>query len=84
VLRAIERALSAEDPELVRLLRGPPAPAPRARVVTRFAWSFFAVSMILLCAGLLLDDSALLAGGLCVLASFPPLILLMGAALRGQ
>jgi hypothetical protein len=81
-LRAIERALVIEDPELVKLLRGPPAPVPQPRVLARFAWSFFVVSMILLGAGLILDDSALLEGGLCVLAAFPPLILLMGAALR--
>jgi hypothetical protein len=84
VFRGIERALTVEDPELAGLLRDPPAPPPRARVLARFAWSFFVLSMILLGAGLILDDSALLAGGLCVLGVFPPLILLMGAALRGE
>ncbi len=84
MFRAIEQALLVEDPELARLLREPPAPATRARVLARFAWSFFVLSMILLGAGLILDDSALLAGGLCVLGVYPPLILLMGAALRGD
>jgi hypothetical protein len=67
VLRAIEQALVDEDPALASRLGGPPAPAPRTRVLARFAWSFFALSVILLTAGLILDDSALLAGGLCVL-----------------
>ncbi|NMH92381.1 DUF3040 domain-containing protein [Pseudonocardia bannensis] len=84
MFRAIEQALLVEDPELARLLREPPAPATRARVLARFAWSFFVLSMILLGAGLILDDSALLAGGLCVLGVYPPLILLMAAALRGD
>jgi hypothetical protein len=84
VFRGIERALTVEDPELASLLGDPPAPATRARVLARFAWSFFLQSMILLSAGLILYDSALLAGGLCVLGVFPPLILHMGAALRGD
>lgn len=84
MFRAIERALTIEDPELAGLLRDHPAPATRARVLARFAWSFFVLSMILMGAGLILDDSALLAGGLCVLGVFPPLILLMAAALRGD
>jgi hypothetical protein len=83
-LHAVERALAVEDPELARLLRGPPAHGTGAGLLARFAWSFFALSMLLLGAGLILDDSALLAGGLCVLGVFPPLILLMGAALRGD
>ena len=83
MLRAIERDLTVEDPELAVLLRGPPADT-RARMLARFTTSFFVLSMILLGAGLILDDSALLVGGLCVLGVFPPLILLMGAALRGD
>lgn len=84
MLRAIERALADEDPGLASRLCGQPAPATRTRVLARFAWSFFVLSVILLSAGLILDDAALLAGGLCVLGVLPPLILLMAAAFRGD
>lgn len=80
-LHAVERALTIEDPALASLLRSPPAPVAPAQVVERFALCFVLLSLILLAAGVLFDDSAMLSGGVLVLEMFPPTILLMAAAL---
>jgi hypothetical protein len=81
-LRAIERALTEQDPSLAARLRGPPAPAAPARVLARLGWSFFCLSFVIGISGLVLGDSGLMTGAGLVLLSFPPLVLLLAAVFR--
>jgi hypothetical protein len=63
-LRAINHALTAEDPPLAALL-GEPADSPRGQVLTGVAWAFVAVVATLHVGGLILSDVTLqIAGGL--------------------
>jgi hypothetical protein len=81
-LRAIERRLAAEDPSLAGRLRCLPASAAPATVVDRIAWCYFWVSILLLGYGFVLDDVYLLRAATVLLAVFPPLILVLSAAIR--
>lgn len=75
VLAGIEEALAASDPELTaafdRAARGRSRPA--RDVLT---W-FVVVSLVLLSTGLVLHDTAMLIGGLLVLASAPACVWLV-------
>jgi hypothetical protein len=50
-------------------------------MIRRFAWAFVAVATLLLVTGAIMADMSLLAGGLLVLVSGPPALLIMTPAL---
>jgi hypothetical protein len=80
-LRRLERAVAAEDPALARLLRGP-GPFRSGDVVRSLAWAFSGAAMAMLAAGAIIGDVGLLGGGLLLLVSLPPTLLITAAALR--
>ncbi|GAA1253490.1 hypothetical protein GCM10009609_15990 [Pseudonocardia aurantiaca] len=81
-LRRLGRAVAAEDPAFARLLKGHPGfPSWMAVMIRRFAWALAAVATLLLAAGAIMGDVSLLAGGLLVLVSGPPILLIMARAL---
>ena len=80
-LRRLGRAVAAEDPALARMLRNHGF-RPRVPImIQRFAWAFVAVATLLLAAGAIMGDMSLLAGGLLVLVSGPPTLLIMAPSL---
>ena len=81
-LRRLGRAVAAEDPAFARMLKGHPGfPSLIPVMIRRFAWAFVAVATLLLAAGAIMGDMPLLAGGLLVLVSGPPTLLIMTPAL---
>lgn len=80
-LRAIDEALSAEDPALAALLRGTPSPAS-ARAVERIARVAVYLGLVLLLLGLLLDEMGLRLTGLLMLVVPRLTISCVSAALR--
>lgn len=80
-LCAIERGLAEQDPELVDRITGRPRAVPVAEWV---GWSVFWVAVLLLAAGLLRVDSSLLEGGLLLLGTLPPLVLILVAQSRSE
>jgi len=79
-LRAIERALAEQDPQLADRLNGPPAASRLATVADWVCWSMFWLAVLLLTAGIVLVDSSLLEGALLLLGVLPPLVLIVAAA----
>jgi hypothetical protein len=82
-LRAIERVLAEQDPELADHLSGS-APPRQTTVAERIGWAVFWVAVLLLTAGLLLADPGLLEGGLLVLSTLPLLVLILVAQQRSH
>lgn len=80
-LRAIERELAEQDPQLAGRFGCPPG-ARSVTVAEWIGWAMFAVALILLVTGLVLIDRSLLQGGLLILGMDPPLVLLVAAASR--
>lgn len=79
-LRAIDEALSSDDPELAALLRGPSS-ASNARAVRMMARASVAVAVVLLLLGLVLVDTGLWVGGLVVMLVVPPTLWCVAAAI---
>ncbi len=82
-LRAIDEALSADDPELAALLRGPSS-ASTARVVRKMALASAGVAAVLLLLGLVLLDPGLWVGGLVVMLVIPPTLWGVAAAIAHE
>ena len=66
---------------LTRPLDGASTSSMELTILARITWSFASLSLALLVAGLVLDDSTILAGGVLVLLAFPLSILLVLAKL---
>ncbi len=79
-MRAIERALDAEDPELARLMRT--ARATPSGEVPRIWWRLFWSTLALLVLGLLLRSATLLLAA-CLLIGALPLLVLVARSVAG-
>lgn len=79
-LRAIERELAEQNPQLAERLT--PSPAARSTVADWVGGAMFVVALILLIPGLVLIDRSLLRDGLLILGMIPPLVVLVAAATR--
>jgi hypothetical protein len=62
-------------------LDGPPRPSAVLTILARITLLFAALSLALLVTGLVLDDAVFLTGGALALLAFPPLLLVVVAAL---
>jgi Protein of unknown function (DUF3040) len=80
-LRALERKLAKQDPQLAGRLERPPE-ARSATVADWVGWAMFVLALILLGVGLVLIDRSLLKEGLLILGLAPPLVVLVAAASR--
>ena len=72
-LAALERHLSAEDPELAARLAGPVHP-PQSRTMARIAWAMIWIGAVLLPCGAVLDDGSSVSVAILLLACGPALL----------
>jgi hypothetical protein len=73
-LRAIEEALTADDPGLSLLLRGLAEPNRPGGRVRRTTWIYATVSVVVLVFGLVVADTALLGLGIVMLMLTPAVL----------
>ncbi|OLT06600.1 hypothetical protein BJF90_16165 [Pseudonocardia sp. CNS-004] len=69
-LRAIDEALTAEDPKLAELLREPPA-LRRSRLLPRLRWAVASVATFLILLAVVLSTASLLLAGMMTFLAIP-------------
>jgi hypothetical protein len=81
-LRAIEEALTAEDPALAGLLDGTRRVGPANRRVRRTIWTYILVTVFLFALGVVTADPGLMSLGLILLLIAPAVVMCVAELVR--